>query len=82
LFKPSEVDQLAVEFVEDLASPPPTDAIVIQAFHADYERLDWGRFRSLRVLFDGRGSLSPQALQGLAIRYLSIASPDGEAHRT
>jgi nucleotide sugar dehydrogenase len=75
LFEPSEVDHLGVELVSDLAAPPAVDAIVIQAFHREYAQLDWARFRGLRAVFDGRGGLRPDALDGLDARYLSIPAP-------
>lgn len=75
LFEPSEVDHLGVELVEDLATPPAVDAIVIQAFHREYNQLDWARFQGLRVVFDGRGGLRPNALEGLRAQYLSVPAP-------
>lgn len=75
MFEPSEVDHLGVELVEDLAAPPAVDGIVIQAFHREYEQLDWARFRGLRAVFDGRGGLRREALEGLHARYLSIPTP-------
>jgi nucleotide sugar dehydrogenase len=74
-FKPAELDSLGVELVQDLGTPPQVDAVVIQAFHREYERLDWSRFSGLRVVFDGRGRLRPDALNGMKVRYLSIPAP-------
>jgi nucleotide sugar dehydrogenase len=76
LFEPSELDSLGVELIEDLNTPPRVDAIVIQAFHREYEQLDWSRFHGLRAIFDGRGRLGPAALNGSKARYLSIPSPE------
>lgn len=75
MFEPSEVDSLAVELIQDLRTPPHVDAVVIQAFHREYEQLDWSRFHGLRAIFDGRGKLRPDALNGLNARYLSIPAP-------
>jgi UDP-N-acetyl-D-mannosaminuronate dehydrogenase len=76
LFDPSELDSLGVELVPDLSRPPRVDAIVIQAFHREYEHLDWSRFSGLRAIFDGRGKLRPKELNGINVRYLSIAALD------
>ena len=76
LFEPSEVRHLGAEILDDLSSAPAVDAIVVQAFHREYEQLDWSRFTGLRVVLDGRGGLGPDALKGLPVRYLSIPAPD------
>jgi nucleotide sugar dehydrogenase len=76
MFEASEVDSLDVELIPDLGTPPHVDAVVIQAFHREYEQLDWSRFPGLRAVFDGRGRLRPDALNGLKARRLSIAAPD------
>jgi nucleotide sugar dehydrogenase len=76
LFEPSELDSLGVELVPDLGRPPRVDAIVIQAFHREYEHLDWSMFPDLRAIFDGRGKLRPEELNGINARYLSIAAMD------
>ena len=75
LFEPSELDELGIELVEDLSKPLAVDGVVIQAFHREYEQLDWARFTGLRAVLDGRGSLSPDALKGLPARYLAIPAP-------
>ncbi len=75
LFEPSELDELGIELVEDLSKPLAVDGVVIQAFHREYEQLDWARFTGLRAVLDGRGSLPPDALKGLPARYLAIPAP-------
>jgi len=77
-FDRSELDGLGVELVGDLATPPVVDGVIIQAFHREYEQLDWARFRGLRAVFDGRGALRPDALKGVPARYLSIPAPSGQ----
>jgi nucleotide sugar dehydrogenase len=75
MFERSELDSLGVELIQDLGTPPKVDAVVIQAFHREYEQLDWSRFPGLRAIFDGRGRLRPDALKALKARYLSIPAP-------
>ena len=47
--------------------PPPSwplacDALIVQAWHAEYPSLDFGAFAGLRAVLDGRGAL-PDALE-------------------
>jgi UDP-N-acetyl-D-mannosaminuronate dehydrogenase len=81
LFGPSELDQLGVELVEDLRNPPPVDGIVIQAFHREYEAIDWSRFPGLKLVFDGRGRLPSGALARLGVPVLSVTEPKVPAVR-
>lgn len=58
-----------------LETPPPVDAIIIQAFHNRYRDLDWGSFPGLSALLDGRASLDGDqiaALTELGVRYLRV----------
>ena len=81
LFGPSELDQLGVELVEDLRNPPPVDGIVIQAFHREYEAIDWSRFPGLKLVFDGHGRLPSGALARLGVPVLSVTEPKVPAVR-
>lgn len=73
LFSPAEVAHLGAEAhaLEGLT----VDAVVIQAFHRAYERIDWKSFKGLRVVLDGRGGLDPASLAGTSALYLTIGSP-------
>lgn len=73
LFTSQEVADLPAEFVT-LDGPLPLDAIVIQAFHRQYQSLDWHQFPGLRVIFDGRGVLANTPLAS-GVAYLSVGRP-------
>jgi nucleotide sugar dehydrogenase len=74
LFSYAELAQLGVEVVT-LDQPVDVDAVIIQAYHREYDDLDWTRFRGLRVVLDGRGNLDPGRFGGTEVRYLRIAGP-------
>jgi nucleotide sugar dehydrogenase len=70
LFTPAEVRALGLE-------PPPefplsADALVVQAWHAQYAELDLTAFDGLRAVLDGRGALDPADVQGRGITYVGI----------
>jgi UDP-N-acetyl-D-glucosamine dehydrogenase len=75
-FEPAELAALEAE-VADLRSDAPldVDAIVVQAFHAQYRDLDWTRFRGLKVVFDGRGVVDPESVHKAGARYLAVGLP-------
>ena len=73
-FSASELAGLEVELV-DLGQALDVDAVVIQALHREYESLDWGSFRGLRVVLDGRGSLDAERLGSSGARLISVAQP-------
>lgn len=57
--------------------PPPSfplacDALVVQAWHAQYESLDMRAFAGLRAVLDGRAALEPAAVEALGIAYVGI----------
>lgn len=78
LFRPDEVAHLGATVVE-VDGRLPVDGIVLQAFHDRYIQLDWRRFIGLKVVFDGRAALEPEAFRGLGVQYLSAGfrSPEG-----
>ena len=45
---------------------------VVQAWHAGYRGLDFGRFEGLRAVLDARGVLEPAAVEGAGVRYVGI----------
>ena len=70
-FSASEIRALGLAPVETLP-PPHVDAVVIQAFHEEYRRLDWRAFAGCRAVLDGRNALSRQSVESLGMRYLGI----------
>jgi nucleotide sugar dehydrogenase len=73
LFTPEELQQLEAEVV-DLHSEATTDvdAIVVQAWHREFQKIDWRRFERLAVVLDGRGSLDPAPVREAGATYLAI----------
>jgi UDP-N-acetyl-D-mannosaminuronate dehydrogenase len=57
------------------------DAVIVQAFHDDYRRLDWSRFRGLKVVFDGRGSIDPEQIRRAGADYLAVGVAGTAARR-
>ena len=80
LFTPKELASLEAEVV-DLDSPEAAEAeaIVVQAWHREFRELDWGRFKKLRAVLDGRGSVDAGqvAQAGAAYIAIGISSRDG-----
>jgi nucleotide sugar dehydrogenase len=52
--------------------PVACDALVVQAWHAEYSALDFGGFAGLRAVLDGRGVLDPQSIAGAGAAYVGI----------
>jgi UDP-N-acetyl-D-mannosaminuronate dehydrogenase len=73
LFGPEELAGLEAE-VADLSpgAQVNVDAVIVQAFHHEYSDLDWGRFRGLKVVFDGRGAVDPERIHKAGARYLAV----------
>lgn len=59
-----------------LTSPPPVDAIILQANHKAYRDLDLSRFTGCRVVLDGRRALNPEGVEGAGMRYLAVGKGD------
>ena len=52
--------------------PLPADALVVQAWHEQYESLDLRAFPGLRAVLDGRAALEPATVAALGIAYVGI----------
>ncbi len=52
--------------------PCPADALVVQAWHAEYESLDLKAFSGLSAVLDGRAALDPATVAALALTYVGI----------
>lgn len=75
LFAPHEVAHLGAEVVT-LDRPLSVDAVVIQAYHRQYEALDWSLFTGLRMILDGRGALDRSRLNLNGVAYASLGRSD------
>jgi nucleotide sugar dehydrogenase len=72
-FEPHELAALEAEVVDlNTRAALEVDAVIVQAFHAEYRDLDWGRFRGLKVLFDGRSAVDPERILKTGARYLAV----------
>jgi len=68
------VDEISRFGLEAPAAFPPlhTDALVIQAAHDEYLKMDLAQFTGCSVVLDGRNALSKEKVEALGIRYLGI----------
>jgi nucleotide sugar dehydrogenase len=82
LFSPAELAGFEAH-IADLESSQllQVDAVIVQAFHDDYRRLDWSRFRGLKVVFDGRGSIDPEQIRRTGADYLAVGVHGTAARR-
>ncbi|HEY8865159.1 MAG TPA: nucleotide sugar dehydrogenase [Candidatus Dormibacteraeota bacterium] len=73
LFTPSELKGFEAEIV-DLNSDAvmDVDAVVVQAWHKDFHDVDWRRFKHLRAVLDGRGSVDADGVRGAGATYLAV----------
>lgn len=76
LFEGSELAGLEAEVI-DLGGDQAVevDAVIVQAMHEQFRKLDWRRFHGLKVVFDGRGALDPARILALGVIYLAIGLP-------
>jgi nucleotide sugar dehydrogenase len=74
LFTPHELSSLGAEVVQ-LETLPAADAVVVQAYHRQYHDLAWWLIEGLKVIFDGRGALDPEAVRAAGLVYLAVEVP-------
>ncbi|MFB4211622.1 nucleotide sugar dehydrogenase [Shouchella sp. JSM 1781072] len=48
------------------------DAIIVQAFHDEYQTIEFDSFPSCKLLFDGRNAVDPKKLSKTGIRYKGL----------
>jgi nucleotide sugar dehydrogenase len=70
MFAPEELRRQGLE-PYSLARPEPVDALVVQAGHAVYRSLGFGKIPGLQVLVDGRNVVDPVRVPP-GVRYLAI----------
>jgi hypothetical protein len=54
------------------AFPLPADALIVQAWHEQYESLNLKSFAGLRAVLDGRAALDPAGVEALGVAYVGI----------
>ncbi len=81
LFQPDELRALEAEVVTDLdtLAAQGVDAIVVQAWHREFQDLDWRRFNGLRAILDGRGTLDRAAVRRAGAAYIAIGISETRA---
>src|SRR5579864_993427 len=62
----AEVVDLGSDSVDDI------DAVIIQAWHQQFQSLDWSRFKRLRAVLDGRGAIAPNSIRETGASYLAV----------
>jgi nucleotide sugar dehydrogenase len=60
----------------DPAGWPSLDAVILQAGHPEYARLDPASFPGLRILLDGRNFFRPEAWLAAGITVLGVGRPE------
>ena len=80
LFTAPELKALKAEVVDlDSAAALGAEAVIVQAWHRDFRSLDWRRFKRLRVVLDGRGSVDPDAVRAAGAAYEAIGLAESSA---
>jgi len=80
LFAPAELAHLETEVVDlDSEKAKSADAVVVQAMHRDFKDLDWRRFKNLRVVLDGRGTLDADRIREAGAAYIAIGISESRA---
>ena len=76
LFSGQELDAMEANIVDlESSEAAGAEAIVVQAWHAQFRKLDWRRFKQLRAVLDGRGSVDPASVRKAGAEYLAIGLP-------
>ncbi|TAK63810.1 MAG: nucleotide sugar dehydrogenase [Dehalococcoidia bacterium] len=70
LYAPDEIRAHGLE--PPPSFPCPAEALVIQAWHAEYESLDLRSFSGVRAILDGRGALDAAEVERLGLTYVGI----------
>jgi len=70
-YSADEMNRLGLE-APPTFPPAHTDALVIQAAHDEYQKLDLASFNGCSVVLDGRNALSKKKVEALGLRYLGI----------
>jgi nucleotide sugar dehydrogenase len=71
LFTSDEIRALGLDPIDTLP-PKRADAIIVQAWHEDYEELDFGAFAGCRALLDGRNAIERSRVEAAGLVYLGI----------
>lgn len=75
LFSDSEISSFGVlplSLTDDRVSE--IDVVILQAFHKQYETLDFKGFVNCKVMLDGRNALSPDRIMQAGMKYIGIGN--------
>jgi len=80
-FTRDELQVVEAEIIDDVdaAATKGVDAVVVQAWHSEFRDLDWGRFRGLKVVLDGRGTLDAESVRRSGASYIAIGISETRA---
>lgn len=80
-FTTSEIERYAVlplqlsdSVIEEI------DAIIIQAFHKEYENLDFAAFTNCKLVLDGRNKVKEEEINKLNMTYIGIGNGRGDSN--
>jgi nucleotide sugar dehydrogenase len=80
LFTADELRAMEATVVDlDSEDALAAEAVVVQAWHREFRELDWRRFRHLRAVLDGRGSVDPARVAEAGAAYIAIGSSRSRA---
>ncbi len=72
LFTADEIAKFGATPAQDLNALPHLDAVVAQAWHADFRDLDWRQLPGTPVVLDGRNVLNRADVEAAGLRYLAL----------
>lgn len=80
-FTKDELRVLEAEIVDDVdeVASAGVDAVIVQAWHRGFRGLDWGRFRGLKAVLDGRGTLDAESVRRSGATYIAIGISETRA---
>lgn len=70
LFTAEEIAALGL--VPQASWPARADAVIVQAWHRQYQQIGYEAFRECGIVLDGRNTLPPHAIERLGVRYMGI----------
>ena len=80
LFLAKELAGLESDVVElDSDRAADAEAVIVNAWHRDFAKLDWRRFKRLRAVLDGRGSVEAEKVRAAGATYIAIGSSRSRA---
>jgi UDP-N-acetyl-D-mannosaminuronate dehydrogenase len=80
LFTSKELAGLESDVVE-IGSDRAADAeaVIVNAWHRDFAKLDWRGFKHLRAVLDGRGAVEAEKVRAAGATYIAIGSSRSRA---